>query len=278
MDKETGDRIEKDKDKIKAWPYSRAVLLPHPGEAYEAPRAGEIFRQADLADTLKKLVEAERQALAAGKTRREAIQAAYDRFYKGDIGREFVRGSRGAGRPHHHGGPGRLEGPSRGAGLDLLQRHRCLQADELGPGPGHAPGPEHARNARPQGPGLQQRRLHPHALPGHEPGLRRPGLLLRRSLFPARGAARRAPVQGLRARAGQAHPATTGTTPTSSPATRTPSRARPIPTSATSRTGSSGAGERPRSSTRRRRPRSKRPSAPARPRSRRPTRKAGSSP
>jgi gamma-glutamyltranspeptidase/glutathione hydrolase len=94
MDKETGDRIEKDKDKIKAWPYSRTVLLPHPGEAYEAPRAGEIFRQSDLAETLKKLVEAERQALAAGKTRREALQAAYDRFYKGDVAREFVRGSR----------------------------------------------------------------------------------------------------------------------------------------------------------------------------------------
>ncbi len=94
MDKETGDRIEKDKDKIKAWPYSRMVLLPHPGEAYEAPRAGEIFRQSDLAETLKKLVEAERQALAAGKTRREALQAAYDRFYKGDVAREFVRGSR----------------------------------------------------------------------------------------------------------------------------------------------------------------------------------------
>jgi len=94
MDKETGDRIEKDKDKIKAWPYSRAVLLPHPGETYEAPRAGEIFRQSDLAETLKKLVEAERQALAAGKTRREALQAAYARFYKGDVAREFVRGSR----------------------------------------------------------------------------------------------------------------------------------------------------------------------------------------
>ncbi len=94
MDKETADRIEKDKDRIKAWPYSRAVLLPHAGEAYEAPRAGELFRQPDLAATLAKLVEAERQALAAGKTRKEAILAAYDRFYKGDIAREFVRGSK----------------------------------------------------------------------------------------------------------------------------------------------------------------------------------------
>ncbi len=94
MDQETGDRIEKDKDKIKAWPYSCAVLLPHLGQSYEAPLAGEIFRQPDLAGTLVKLVEAERQARAAGKTRREAIYAAYDRFYTGDIAREFVRGSR----------------------------------------------------------------------------------------------------------------------------------------------------------------------------------------
>jgi gamma-glutamyltranspeptidase/glutathione hydrolase len=94
MDEETSGRIERDKDKIKAWPYSRAVLLPHLGEDREAPQAGEIFRQPDLAETLNKLVEAERQALAAGKTRREAIYAAYDRFYRGDIAREFVRGAR----------------------------------------------------------------------------------------------------------------------------------------------------------------------------------------
>ena len=94
MDKETGDRIEKDKDKIKAWPYSRAVLLPHLGEAREAPAAGEVFRQPDLRETLGQLIEAERRALAAGKSRKEAIYAAYDRFYRGDIGQEFVRGSK----------------------------------------------------------------------------------------------------------------------------------------------------------------------------------------
>jgi gamma-glutamyltranspeptidase/glutathione hydrolase len=94
MDQETADRIEKGKDQIKAWPYSRTVLLPHLGEAYEAPRPGEIFRQRDLAAMIGQLIDAERQALAAGKTRKEAIYAAYDRFYKGDIAREFVRGSR----------------------------------------------------------------------------------------------------------------------------------------------------------------------------------------
>jgi len=92
IDAETADNIERWKDKLKEWPYSKQVMLPHLGQAREAPRAGEIFRQPDLAATLRKLVEAEAQALAAGKSRKEAIQAAHDRFYRGDIAREFVRG------------------------------------------------------------------------------------------------------------------------------------------------------------------------------------------
>ena len=92
--------IEADKDKIKQWPYSREVLLPHLGEVHEAPRPGEIFRQPDLAATLRKLVEAEQQALASGKNRKQAIYAAYDRFYKGDIAQEFVRGSQEQGGLH----------------------------------------------------------------------------------------------------------------------------------------------------------------------------------
>ncbi|MEW6737359.1 MAG: gamma-glutamyltransferase [Acidobacteriota bacterium] len=92
IEAETANRIERDKAKIKEWPYSRQVMLPHLGEKREAPEAGEIFRQPDLAATLRKLVEAERQALAQGKSRKEAIMAAYDRFYKGDIAQEFARG------------------------------------------------------------------------------------------------------------------------------------------------------------------------------------------
>ena len=38
------------------------------------------------------MVEAEQEALKKGKSRKEAIMAAYDRFYKGDIAKEFVRG------------------------------------------------------------------------------------------------------------------------------------------------------------------------------------------
>jgi gamma-glutamyltranspeptidase/glutathione hydrolase len=87
------NRIEAEKKWIKEWPASRAVFLTHPDEPREAPRAGEVFRQSDLAATLRKLVEAERQALAQGKSRKEAILAAYDRFYKGDIAEELARGT-----------------------------------------------------------------------------------------------------------------------------------------------------------------------------------------
>src|SRR5262245_14995429 len=86
--------IERQKAWIKKWPYSQAVFLTHLGEKREAPEPGEVFKQADLAATLRKLVEAEKQALARGKSRKEAILAAYDRFYKGDIAEELVRGVR----------------------------------------------------------------------------------------------------------------------------------------------------------------------------------------
>jgi gamma-glutamyltranspeptidase/glutathione hydrolase len=91
IDAETADRIEAEKEKIKEWPYAKAVMLPHAGEAREAPHAGEMFRQPDLAATLRQLVEAEAAALAAGKSRKEALMAAYDRFYRGDIADEFAR-------------------------------------------------------------------------------------------------------------------------------------------------------------------------------------------
>ena len=92
VEEELARSIERGKEQIKQWPYSRRVLLPHMGENWEAPEPGEVFRQPDLAATLRKLVEAEERALDSGKNRKEAIYAAYDRFYKGDIAGEFARG------------------------------------------------------------------------------------------------------------------------------------------------------------------------------------------
>lgn len=93
IDAQTANSIERGKDRIKQWPYSKKVFLVHEGEEREAPEAGEIFVQTDLLNTLTKMVETENAALKAGKGRKAAIMAANDRFYKGDIADEFVRGS-----------------------------------------------------------------------------------------------------------------------------------------------------------------------------------------
>jgi gamma-glutamyltranspeptidase/glutathione hydrolase len=92
IEAQLANTIERQKGWIKQWKSAPAIMLTHPGAAREAPEAGEIFMQKDLASTWRKLVEAERQARRAGKSRKAAIYAAYDRFYRGDIARELVRG------------------------------------------------------------------------------------------------------------------------------------------------------------------------------------------
>ncbi|MFT3948589.1 MAG: gamma-glutamyltransferase [Agriterribacter sp.] len=92
IDAQTANSIERNKKLIKDWPYSTKVLLPHLGETREAAEPGEIFVQHDLLQILQKMVDAEQQALKQKKSRKEAIYAAYNRFYKGDIAQEFVRG------------------------------------------------------------------------------------------------------------------------------------------------------------------------------------------
>lgn len=108
IEAQTADLIERWKDELRKWPQSRRTFLVHEAEPIAlpdgstrvAPQAGEIFRQPELAATLRKLVEAEAQALRAGKSRKAAIMAAYERFYQGDIAQEFVRASRQLGGLH----------------------------------------------------------------------------------------------------------------------------------------------------------------------------------
>jgi gamma-glutamyltranspeptidase/glutathione hydrolase len=91
IEAQTANSIERNKEEIKKWKYSKDVFLTHLGEEREAPREGEVFRQLDLFNTLSKLIETEKKSLKSGKSRKEAIYDAYKRFYEGDIAKEIAR-------------------------------------------------------------------------------------------------------------------------------------------------------------------------------------------
>ena len=70
--------------KFRKYPTSVKLYRP-PGVTW---REGDLFKNPDAGRLLRKLVEAEKSA--ASKGRRAALQAARDRFYKGDIARTMA--------------------------------------------------------------------------------------------------------------------------------------------------------------------------------------------
>src|SRR5215471_5397500 len=66
---------------FETWPTSGRVFLPNG----RVPQPGDIFRQPDLARTLRSMAAVEKKALASGATRARAIDAVRDYFYRGDI-------------------------------------------------------------------------------------------------------------------------------------------------------------------------------------------------
>ena len=79
---------------VRTWPANTAMWLKPDGSTY---KAGETMRIPDLANTLKRMVEAERAAAERGRA--AGIVAARDRFYKGDIAAEMVAFLKGHGAP-----------------------------------------------------------------------------------------------------------------------------------------------------------------------------------
>ena len=71
---------------LQKWPSSMRVFMPDG----RVPRPGEIFRQPDLARTLRAMAAAEKTALAHHKNDRVAgIEAVRDYFYRGEIARKI---------------------------------------------------------------------------------------------------------------------------------------------------------------------------------------------
>ena len=78
---------------LEAWPSSKKVYMPEG----RVPQVGEIFRQPDLARTLRGMVAAEKKALAAGANRAKAIDAVRDYFYRGEVAHKIDEFSRANG-------------------------------------------------------------------------------------------------------------------------------------------------------------------------------------
>jgi gamma-glutamyltranspeptidase/glutathione hydrolase len=68
------------------WESSRRTYYPQ----NRIPEIGEVFRQPNLAATLRAIVAAETDALRKGADRNKAIEAGRDVFYKGDVARRMA--------------------------------------------------------------------------------------------------------------------------------------------------------------------------------------------
>jgi gamma-glutamyltranspeptidase / glutathione hydrolase len=68
------------------WTWARRTYYPQD----RIPEVGEIFRQPNLAATLRAMVAAEAAALGNGADRVAAIEAGRDVFYKGDVARRIA--------------------------------------------------------------------------------------------------------------------------------------------------------------------------------------------
>jgi len=76
-------------------PYAWTMRTYYPGGTITP--VGEMFRQPNLAATLRALAAAEKAALGAGASREQAIRAGRDAFYKGPIARAMTAAVREAG-------------------------------------------------------------------------------------------------------------------------------------------------------------------------------------
>ena len=79
--------IRSSQELFERFPTSARMFLPEG----RPPETGERYFLPDLARTLERLVEAEQAARSQGKSRSEALTAAFDRFYSGDIAEEMAR-------------------------------------------------------------------------------------------------------------------------------------------------------------------------------------------
>jgi len=85
LDEARGSSIARSVKFFDLWPTSKQLFLPRG----RRPQVGEIFRQPELARTLRGMAAAEAKALAAGSGRAAGIEAVRDYFYRGEVARKI---------------------------------------------------------------------------------------------------------------------------------------------------------------------------------------------
>jgi gamma-glutamyltranspeptidase/glutathione hydrolase len=117
------DYLVRERKATERWEWSKKTYYPDG----RVPDVGEIFRQPNLAKTLRAIVDAERAEYAKTRDRKAAIQAGRDAFYKGTIARRIAEADRAAGGVLDYadlaGFHGRIEEPLRTTfhGFEILK-------------------------------------------------------------------------------------------------------------------------------------------------------------
>lgn len=87
------DVLVRERSNCERYPSTMAVYYP----GGRVPDVGEVFRQPDLARTLRAIAAADEAEFKRSKDRVRAIEAGRAAFYKGDIARRLVKAARDAG-------------------------------------------------------------------------------------------------------------------------------------------------------------------------------------
>ena len=107
------DYLARERKATERWEWSKKTYYPEG----RLPDVGEVFRQPNLARTLRAIVAAERAAFRKTRDRKAAIAAGRDAFYKGSLARRIAEADRAAGGVFDYedlaGFRGRIEEPVR---------------------------------------------------------------------------------------------------------------------------------------------------------------------
>ena len=86
VDSYLAETLGDSRSNLEIFPTTADVFVPNGA----LPKVGARLVQRDLAATFRRILAVEAGARKAGKTRGEALMAAYDFFYKGELAQEFV--------------------------------------------------------------------------------------------------------------------------------------------------------------------------------------------